>query len=157
MVVSKLKYGVFFILTVISALFFSCAKTQAPQNNATVNQANNTPVNFTVFLSAHPSLSSPGGIDSIPNVGIKGIIVCRGVSSTEQFYAYERSCTYDGTTVANAKVYAVSGNFTCKDNVCGSVFTIADGSGGVSHGPATYPLKQYTVAFDGANTLHITN
>ena len=153
----KLKYGVFFILTVISTLIFSCAKTQSPQNNATVNQANNTPVSVTVLLSAHPSLSSPGGVDSIPNVGIKGIIICRGVSSTEQYYAYERSCTYDGTSVAKAKVYAVSGNLTCKDNVCGSVFSIADGSGGVSHGPATYPLKQYTVTQIDANQLHITN
>src|SRR6185312_5317353 len=131
MMASKFKYGIFFILTVMGGLFFSCSKTQAPQNNPTVNQANQTPVNVTVLLSSHPSLSSQGGVDSIPNIGIKGIIICRAVSSTEQYYAYERSCTYDGTTVANAKVYAVSGNFTCKDNVCGSIFTIADGSGGV--------------------------
>jgi Rieske Fe-S protein len=157
MMAGKLKYGVFFILTVISVSFFSCAKTQSPQNNGTVNQANQTPVNVTVLLSSHPSLSSQGGIDSIPNVGIKGIIICRAVSSTEQYYAYERSCTYDGTTVTKAKVYAVSGNFTCKDNVCGSVFTIADGSGGVRHGPATYPLKQYTVTQISTNELHITN
>ena len=155
MVVSKLKYGGFFILTVISALFFSCAKTQAPQNNATVNQANNTPVNVTVLISSHPNLASTGGVEMIANVGVKGILIYR--QSTTQFYAYERNCTYDGTTVTNAMVSAATGDFTCKDNVCGSMFMIADGSGGISHGPATYPLKQYTTNFDGSNSLHITN
>lgn len=157
MVMRKVKYGSFFMLTVITVFSLSCAKTQSPQNNPTINQANNTPVNFTVLLSSHPSLNNPGGIDSIPNVGIKGVIICRAVSSTEQFYAYERSCTYDGTTVANAKVSGVSGGFTCKDNVCGSVFTIADGTGSVSHGPATFALKQYSVTVVNSNELHITN
>ena len=152
---SKLQYSGFFMLMMIVLSFFSCAKTQAPQNNPTVNQANNTPVNVTVLISSHPNLYGTGGVDTIANAGIKGILICR--ASTTQFYAYERSCTYDGTTVANAKVSAANGSFTCKDNVCGSIFTIADGSGGVSHSPATYPLKQYTVAFDGTNTLHITN
>jgi len=155
MMASKLKYGVFFILTVISTLFFSCAKTQAPQNNPTVNQANNTPVNVQVLISSYPSLNGTGGVQLIPNAGVKGILIYR--ASTTQFYAYERNCTYDGTTVNNAMVTAATGDFTCKDNVCGSMFMIADGSGGVSHGPATYPLKQYTITFDGTNTLHITN
>src|SRR6185437_13162156 len=146
MMAGKLKYGVFFILTVTSVLILSCAKTQAPQNNATVNQANNTPVNVQILISSYPSLNNTGGVQLIPNVGIKGILIYR--ASTTQFYAYERSCTYDGTTVANAMVTAANGDFTCKDNVCGSIFSIADGTGGVSHGPATYPLKQYTANFD---------
>lgn len=143
------------MLTAIGVLFFSCAKTQTPQNNATVNQANNTPVNVTILISAHPNLAGTGGVEMIANVGLKGIIIYR--ASTTQFYAYERSCTYDGTSVANAMVSAAMGDVTAKDNVCGSVFTIADGSGGVVHSPATYPLKQYTVTYDGTNTLHITN
>ena len=152
---SKFNYGRFFILMVIGFLVLSCAKTQAPQNNATTNQANTTPVNVTVLISSHPNLVSSGGCDTIQNAGIKGILIYR--ASATQFYAYERSCTYDGTTVANAKVTAANGSFTAKDNVCGSIFTIADGSGSVSHNPATYPLKQYAVSFDGTNTLHITN
>ncbi|MFI5141608.1 MAG: hypothetical protein ACHQII_04575, partial [Bacteroidia bacterium] len=144
---SKLKYDVFFILTVTSVFFISCAKTQTPQSNPTVNQANNTPVNVTVLISAHPNLNGTGGVDTIANAGLKGILIYR--ASTTQFYAYERSCTYDGTTVANAKVSAANGSFTAKDNVCGSIFMIGDGTGGVTHNPATYPLKQYTVAYDG--------
>ncbi len=155
MMAGKLKYGVIFILTVTSGLFFSCAKTQTPQSNPTVNQANNTPVNITVLISAHPNLNGTGGVELIANVGLKGILIYR--ASTTQFYAYERSCTYDGTTVANAMVTPETGNTTAKDNVCGSIFLIGDGSGGVTHNPATYPLKQYTVAYDGTNTLHITN
>ena len=151
----KLKYGGFFILTVMGVLTFSCSKSQAPASNATVIQANSTPVNVTVLISSHPNLNGTGGVDTIANAGVKGILIYR--ASTTQFYAYERSCTYDGTTVANAKVSAANGSFTCKDNVCGSIFMIADGSGVVSHGPANYPLKQYTTSFDGTNSLHITN
>ncbi|HTA63151.1 MAG TPA: hypothetical protein VK835_11875 [Bacteroidia bacterium] len=152
---SKLKYGAFFMLTVISVLFFSCAKTQTPANNATVVQANSTPVNVFVLLSSHPNLAAPGGVDMIANAGVKGILIYR--QTTTQFYAYERSCTYDGTTVANAMVSAGAGSTTCKDNICGSIFTIFDGSGGVAQGPANYPLKQYAISFDGTNSLHITN
>jgi Rieske Fe-S protein len=155
MMMSKLKYGAFFILAVSGVLIFSCTKAQAPTTNATVIQANSTPVNVEVLISAYPALNSPGGIALIPNVGVKGILIYR--QTTTQFYAYERSCTYDGTTVATAEVTPVTGNTTCKDNVCGSIFTIFDGSGGVSHGPANYPLKQYTITYDGTNALHITN
>ena len=155
MMAGKLKYGVFFILTVISVSFFSCAKTQSPQNNGTVNQANQTPVNVTILISSYPNLAGTGGVQLIPNVGIKGILIYR--ASTTQFYAYERSCTYDGTTVTNAMVTAATGDFTAKDNVCGSIFMIADGTGSVTHSPATYPLKQYTATFTAPNTLVITN
>ena len=151
---SKFRYGAFFILSAMGVVVFSCKKTQTVQSNPTLVQANSTPVNVTVLISSHPNLVAAGGVDTVSG-GIKGIIIYR--ASTTEFYAYERSCTYDGTTVANAKVYAVSGSFSCKDNVCGSIFTIADGSGGVTHGPATYSLKAYTVAYDGSNALHITN
>ena len=71
----KLKYGAFFMLTATGGLFLSCAKTQSPQNNATINQANNTPVNIQVLISSHPNLNGVGGIDTIPNVGLKGILI----------------------------------------------------------------------------------
>src|ERR1700757_4049078 len=116
MMMRKLKYGAFFMLTATSVLFLSCAKTQSPQNNATINQANNTPVNVQVLLSSYPSLAGPGGVQLIANVGVKGILIYRAANN--QFYAYERSCTYDGTTVANAMVTAATGDVTCKDNVC---------------------------------------
>ena len=154
MMIANLKY-LFIFLFLTGLIFFSCKKAQPVQSNATINQANNTPVNITILISSHPNLIATGGVDTVSNAGIKGILIYR--ASTTQFYAYERSCTYDGTTVANAKVSASNGSFTAKDNICGSMFVIGDGTGSVSHGPATFALKQYVTSFDGTNILHITN
>ncbi|HEX7414842.1 MAG TPA: hypothetical protein VF411_12435, partial [Bacteroidia bacterium] len=140
--------------------FLSCKKstTQQTANNAVLNLAANTHFNVTVYISSHPNLAGTGGIDTIPNVGIRGLIIYRASNSIDpQFYVYERACTYDGTTNTNARVFATSGSFTCKDNVCGSIFTISDGTGLPSHAPATYALKQYHFTYDGTNVLTITN
>lgn len=158
---SKLRYGVFFVLMVISFNFFSCKKkttTQQSVNNAVLNLAANTHFNVTVYISSHPKLSGQFGSDTIPNVGIRGLLIYRASTTTDpEFYVYERACTYDGTTNPNAKVNSVQGSFTCNDNICGSVFTVSDGSGQPTHGPATYGLKQYKYTYDGTNVLTITN
>ena len=156
MMISKLKYSAFFILSIICLGTLSCKKntTQQVQNNATLNQATNTHINVTVFVSSYPALSIAGGVAYIPNVGIKGILVYRASTTTDpQFYAYERACTYDGTTITNAKVWATTGSFTCRDSVCGSTFNITDGAGTVTHGPATYALKAYKVTYDNSSTV----
>jgi nitrite reductase/ring-hydroxylating ferredoxin subunit len=154
--VQNLKYLVFFVLLVIGLLNFSCKKSsnQNTQTNATIVLANNTPLNIQVYLSAHPSLNAVGGVDTISNVGIKGLIIYHASAG---FYAYERACTYDGTTNAGAKI-ALYNTFSARCPACGSVYTIADGSGSVTHSPATFALKQYTVNFDASSSiLHITN
>jgi Rieske Fe-S protein len=156
MVAGKMKYGIFFILLAISTGILSCKKSTAQQvqNNATLNQASNTHINVTIFVSSYPALSIAGGNAYIANAGIKGILVYRASTTVDpQFYAYERSCTYDGTTVANAKVWAQAGAFSCRDSVCGSTFNITDGAGTVSHGPATYALKAYKVVYDNSSTV----
>ena len=150
----------FFVLGVTMLAFLSCKKpvNQQTQNNAVLNQAAITHFTIPVYVSSHPNLNVVGGIDTIPNVGIKGLIIYRASTTTEpEFYVYDRACTYDGTTNANAKVFAAAGSFSCKDNVCGSVFSIADGSGQPSHAPATYALKQYHFTYDGSNVLTVTN
>ena len=160
MMVYKLRYGVFFVLTAIMFAFLSCKKTtnQQTQNNAVLNLAANTHFNVTVYVSSHPNLMGQFGSDTISGVGVKGLLIYRASTTTDpEFYVYDRACTYDGTTNANAKVFATQGGFTCKDNVCGSVFTISDGSGQPTHTPATYALKQYRFTYDGVNVLTITN
>ncbi|MHB8259910.1 MAG: hypothetical protein ACYDCN_15760 [Bacteroidia bacterium] len=161
---SKLKHFAFFILMALVLSFLSCKKTttQHAQNNALLVLAANTHFTNTVLLSSHPNLAGYPSSDTISNVamnaGIRGLLIYR--ASQTDFYAYERACTYDGTTNANAKVTsATNGSFTCKDNVCGSIFIISDGSGLPSHGPATFALKRYTVNYDPANpnVLTITN
>lgn len=157
----KLRYGAFFVLVVICFAFFSCKKkttTQQTASNAVLNLAANTHFTVQVYVSSHPKLSGPLGSDTIPNVGIRGLLIYRASTTTDpEFYVYERACTYDGTANANAKVNSAQGSFICNDNACGSVFTISDGSGLPTHGPATYALKQYKYTYDGVNVLTITN
>ncbi len=160
MMISKLRCGAFFVLTVICSAFFSCKKkttTQQTANNAVLNLAAGTRINLTVLISSHPNLISFPGSDTIPNVGIRGLLIYRATET--EFFVYERACTYDGTTNAKARVSTTQGSFTCNDNVCGSVFTISDGSGQPTHGPATYALKQYKYTYDSSNpnVLTITN
>ncbi len=151
-----LKYPVFFVLFTIWTGCLSCKKnsTQSVQTNATIVQASNTPVNVQVYLSAHPNLNAVEGVDTVSNVGIRGLIIYHGSSA---FYAYERACTYDGTTSTAAKIFSYQ-TFSARCNLCGSAYLIQDGSGSVTHRPATFALKQYTVNFDASsNILHITN
>ncbi len=154
---SKLRYGLFFVLVVIGFAILSCKKkttTQQSANNAVLNLAANTHFTVQVYLTSHPNLTVPG-VDTVPNVGIRGLLIYRATET--EFYVYERACTYDGTSNTKAKVVSAQGSFTCIDNVCGSVFTISDGSGQPTHGPATYALKQYKYTYDGTNVLTITN
>jgi len=152
-----LKYPVFFILVAFSVFILSCKKStnnQLVQNNATLVQAANTPVNIQVYISAHPNLNVVGGVDTISNVGIHGIIIYHASAG---FYAYERACTYDGMTSSAAKIFNYQ-TFSARCALCSSVYFISDGSGSVTHLPATYALKQYTVAFDASsNIIHVTN
>ena len=156
MMVPYLKYCCFFVLLAIGAIIFSCKKSsnQIVQNNATLVQAANTPINVQVYISAHPNLNVVGGVDTVSNVGIHGLIIYHGSSA---FYVFERACTYDGTTSSTAKIFSYQ-TFSARCPLCGSVYFISDGSGSVTHTPATYALKQYASTFDASsNILHVTN
>jgi len=156
MMVAYFKYVVFFVLLAVSGIILSCKKStnQSVQNNATIVQATNTPVNIQVYISAHPNLNAVGGVDTVSNAGIRGIIIYHASAG---FYAYERACTYDGTTSNAAKIFSYQ-TFSARCNVCGSTYLISDGSGNPTHTPATYALKQYAVSFDASsNIIHITN
>lgn len=149
----KFRSLLFCAFITVGALIFSCKKSQNTGSNATITQANNTPVNIQVYISSYPSLNNVGGYAYIANAGVKGILVYR---TATEFKAYERSCTYDGTTQASAKVWVESGNMTlCKDSACGSEFNLYDGS--KSSGPASFALKQYTATYDGTNVITIRN
>jgi len=82
--------------------------------------------------------------------GVKGIIIFR--ESVDQFYAFERLCTYYpkdtcAISIDNSKVTA-----TCP--CCKSSFSLYDGT--VLKQPARYPLKQYNSSIVG-NRLYISN
>jgi Rieske Fe-S protein len=147
---------IFFVLA-LTAFVFSCAKkstNQNVQNNCTISKAGSTPVNYTILAGSGQffPISIIGGYTYISGYGVKGILVYR--LSQSQFMAYERSCTKDGCDNAKALVWVQTGNTACKDSICGSNFSIMDGS--IQNGPATIPLYQYHTTWDG-NQLHIYN
>ncbi len=84
--------------------------------------------------------------------GNKGIIVIR--TSPTDFSAYERTCTFDPSVPA-AIVEGIPNDIFSIDSVCGSKFSLLDGS--VINGPATQPLLQYRTELLGNNILHIYN
>ena len=79
------------------------------------------------------------------NAGSRGIILYR--ESTEVVKAYERQCTYDPQEVCSTIDMELgllqANDFDC----CGSVFNIATNT--ILKGPASRPLIQYDVVFDG--------
>ncbi len=83
--------------------------------------------------------------------GNRGLIICR--TSVNQFIALERTCSYD-PTLSTSIVYGVKNNVYGVDSVCGSQFSLFDGS--VMKGPATSGLLHYQTYFDGTY-LHIYN
>jgi Rieske Fe-S protein len=140
---SNLKLSAFIFGIVF---FFSCSKnnSQLAQNNPVYIAAANTPINQQIYITAHPNLQVVGGIDTIPNVGVKGLIVYH---ASDGFYVYDRACTNDGTTKSNA----------AKCPACNSQYSISDG-GNVLKSPATIPLKRYTASYDGTTEIiSVTN
>ena len=147
-----------FLTFVVVAIIFSCKKSQPAQNvqnNCVVNQVSQIPVNITILAGSGQffPISVVGGFTYVylqsPS---KGIVVYR--LSQNQFMAFERSCTQDGCNNTKALVWVQTGNTTLKDSICGSTFSIYDGS--VQTTPAKIPLYQYHTSWDG-NQLHIYN
>ena len=140
-----------FVLLLMAGIFglciIACSKSSSSNNAGLVN------VTLDFSLPQYASLNAVAGYYYYPNAGIKGIIIYRVSSS--QFNCYEANCTYNPTAtcapmVVQSSFYVVD---TCKN--CGSKFLLVDGS--VNKGPATVPMTQYKVNYDGVTTLHITN
>ncbi len=151
----RLPYIIF--VFVVLVFIFSCKKSSNNQNvqsNCTVSKAISTPVNFTILSGSgqfSPLTIFPSSI-YVGYVGISGIIIYR--MSATQFLAFERNCTKDGCSNAKSIVWVQAGNSALKDSICGSVFSIQDGS--IQTGPANVPLYQYHTNWDG-NQLHVYN
>ena len=73
-----------------------------------------------------------------------------------QFYAFDCTCPYDGTSNSKAVVSASSvSSLFAVCPVCGSSFLLSTGS--PNKGPSTCPLKAYTASYDGASTVTVQN
>lgn len=131
--------GIFFF----SVIFFSCKKSNSDVPFVNVNEYLN------LSLPSYISLNAVNGWVYY-GAGNKGLIVFR--RSGSEFVVYDRTCTYDPTSVCQINV--VTNNILATDSCCGSKFSLFDGS--VTNGPASQPLKQYHADYSN-NTLHIYN
>ncbi|HWY37159.1 MAG TPA: hypothetical protein VNY73_01275 [Bacteroidia bacterium] len=146
-----------FFACIVGAFIMACSKSTTNQNvqsNCTISKATSTPVNFTILSGSGQffPISTPGGYIYVNNVGISGIIIYR--QSASQFVALERNCTKDGCNNSKAIIWVQTGNTSVKDSICGSTYSILDGS--IQTGPAIVPLYQYHTNWDG-NQLHVSN
>ncbi len=136
-----------FILTLlILSVLYACKKNDDAIPNVAVNE----------YIDLN--LPSYSGLNAVNNwiyypAGARGLIIFR--KSTVEFLAYERTCTFDPNTTGSIVTIDSTG-YTAKDNICGSKFSIFDGS--IINGPAARPLKQYKTEYQISNNrLHIYN
>ncbi|HRS54663.1 MAG TPA: hypothetical protein P5250_08145 [Bacteroidales bacterium] len=144
MKLNKIYLKLYYITIFIILFASSCKEKENSIPYAKVDIYIN--VNSTQYIG----LNSIGGWVYLTG-GYRGIIVYR--KSTEEFVAYERTCTYD-PEIQTAKVQVENNGMIAIDSTCGSRFILIDGS--VYSTPAKVGLKQYRTEFDG-NILHIYN
>ncbi|MDE3236592.1 MAG: Rieske (2Fe-2S) protein [Bacteroidota bacterium] len=120
---------------------FSCLGGCSKTAGGNVAQAPSN-VNLTVDItsSAYSALQTNGGY-----VYVNGIIIAK--TTTGNYLAVSQACTHQGATVV---FESNSSMFYCPSH--GSMF---NANGSVANGPASAPLKQYTVTANG-NVLTIT-
>ena len=123
---------------VLPAALISCSENGEEDPGG--NNNNNNDLTIDMGESAYAGLLDDGGF-----VVVSGIIIANAGGSN--WVALSSACTHSGCTV---NYNAQNQNFPCPCH--GSVFNTG---GGVVNGPATVPLKQYTVTKEG-NILTIT-
>jgi len=143
------KLRLFFLIILLPMIFFGCE---------TNNPVPEVYVNFMIELNSplYNSLNSVGSSIIVPNEGYKerGVIITR--ADFDKFVAYDATCTYDPQD-AWGRVEIDKTGIIAFDKNCQSKFSLLlDGS--VMQGPASIPLKMYTVVYNpNVNTLVIHN
>jgi hypothetical protein len=134
------------LLMACMILIISCKKNDD-------SQVPGVSVDVYVYLTqpSNSALNSVGNWKYIDG-GVKGIIVYH--QSQETFTAFDRACPNDYNQ-SGSHIDVDSVNLTFIDRNCGSKFNILTGN--VEQGPATHPMKQYAVDYDGVSILHIHN
>jgi hypothetical protein len=144
--------------TLLYLCSFLCLAGCGPKN--TDDEIPLVPVNFYVDLNVNTSLplNNLGGY-IYRTEGNKGIVIIHNYN--DAFLAIERTCSYHPydscnlITMDNNGLELKCGKYNGNDFVpcCGSKFTM---EGYVNKGPATRPLRSYSVTKNGSQ-LHVTN
>lgn len=103
--------------------------------------------NSKVFTKEQPAKASAGW----GAYGYSGVVVVRALDN--RLYAFDICCPYEVKRAIALK----SDGFFMECPVCGSQFSVGNGSGYVNKGPATEPLKTYHVYRNGADIFRVTN
>jgi len=134
-----------FVLFILSILT-SCDST-FEQDNIPYKPFDNIVINLTNVQ--YFDLTTKGYMEI--EGGVKGIILYR--SSSTEYFAYERNCSYLPFSSC-AKVEVDASGLFMNDPCCGSQFSFANGF--PTGGDATLPLRRYLTILNG-NFLTITD
>lgn len=111
----------------------------------------NVSVSLSVNLISNPiPVGTPVICPNSTNQGAAGKGIILYTADGTNYLAFSALCTYYPKDTSAITINGFEGQ--CPK--CKSIFNLIDGS--VLHGPAQYPLKQYSVLLDG-NTLLIQN
>ncbi len=92
------------------------------------------------------AIALSSAIPNYPRPGVGGIIVCH---TNDGYVAFDQCCTYNPGNIDRVTPQAVQA--ICP--VCGSVFSLFDGTGFPTKGPAKFPLKRYRVTQNGSGII----
>jgi nitrite reductase/ring-hydroxylating ferredoxin subunit len=142
---NRIVLGYSLLLGLIILLPASCKKTDDVIPFVSVNEYLN------LSLPSYLPLTIVNGWVYYQGAGNKGLIVVNvdGVN----FAAYDRTCTFDPAENSSI-VQVITNNVIAIDSICGSKFSILDGS--IINGPAVQSLKRYQTSVSN-NVLHIYN
>lgn len=102
-----------------------------------------------IYSNNHPAQLSLYG-----SYGVCGVILVRTIYN--DLCAFDLCCPFEASSYYPLEQIGV-GDFFLQCPHCGSQFEVGNGSGRVSRGPATQPLKYYWVSERGGERYHIQN
>ncbi|MDP4290641.1 MAG: hypothetical protein Q8908_06135 [Bacteroidota bacterium] len=132
-------------ILLVFLLFSSSCKDENPYNIPYVA------VNFYVYPNGIDSDLGISGYKYFSRVGYRGIVVYR--MTPDQFFAYDRTCTYDSQNPSAIINVDPSGLYAVCP-VCGSRYLLTDGY--PFKGPSKNQLVQYHTSYDGYKVF-VTN
>lgn len=154
----RAKISIFFI-ALSAIVFFSCEK-----NGGQITTIPNVRVNFSVNILNTPELQTPlqpkyVGYANGKKVGYKGHGIYLIKINSNEFRAFDASCTFQNNTQAHYEiqehlVQKAQNPMLVSCPKCKSTFNLLDGN--IQTGIARQALKEYKVAVS-ANTLRIYN